>query len=102
MQVHTTYAFSKVVDTQLEVPHEQRVPTTFIFFIEIQENISFNYHIMSTYKVNSWCTVVIKLFSCSSQLSLKFKLLTNMKRAKINEILRFKSTKSIIYPANKC
>ena len=32
---------------------------------------------------------VIKLFSCSTQLSMKFKLLINIKKAKINEIIKF-------------
>ena len=44
----------------------------------------------------------IKLFSCSTQLNTKFELLINMKIPKVNEILRFKSSKSIIYPADKC
>ena len=45
---------------------------------------------------------VIKLFSYSTQLSMKFILLINIKIAKINETLRFKSSKLIIHPANKC
>ena len=45
---------------------------------------------------------VIKLFSCSTQLSMKFKLLINTEIDKINGNFRFKSTKQVIYPANKC
>ena len=45
---------------------------------------------------------VIKLFSCSTQLSMKFKLLINFEIAKINEIFKLKSQKLVIYHANKC
>ena len=44
---------------------------------------------------------VIKLFSCSTVLSI-FKLLINIVMAKINGNFRFKSPKPVIYPANKC
>ena len=44
----------------------------------------------------------IKHFSCSTQLSMKFKLLINTEIAKINGNIRFKSPKPVIYPANKC
>ena len=43
---------------------------------------------------------VIKLFSCSTQLSLKF--IINDKIAKINGNLKFRSHKPVIYPADKC
>ena len=45
-----------------------------------------------------------KTFSCSTQLSMMFKLLINIKIAKINDILRFETSMPIhvIYPANKC
>ena len=46
--------------------------------------------------------VVTKLFSCSIQLSMKFKIVINIKMAKINGIFRFKPSKPVIYPANKC
>ena len=45
---------------------------------------------------------VIKLFSYSTQLRLKFKMLTNAEKAQINGTFRFKSPKTIIYNANKC
>ena len=45
---------------------------------------------------------VIKLFPCSTQLSMKFKLLINTKMDKINGNFRFKSQKLVIYPADKC
>ena len=45
---------------------------------------------------------VIKLFSCSTQLSMKFKMLINIKIAKNNGNFRFRSQKPAIYPANKC
>ena len=45
---------------------------------------------------------VIKLFSCSTQLRMKFKLLINTETAKINENFRFQSQKPVVYPANKC
>ena len=45
---------------------------------------------------------VIKLFSCSTQLSMKFKMLMNIEIAKIYGIFRFNSLKPAIYPANKC
>ena len=45
---------------------------------------------------------VVKLFSCSTQLSLKFEFLRDVIVAKINEFLRFKSSKSVIYLAHKC
>ena len=46
---------------------------------------------------------VIKLFLCSTQLSLKFQLLSNVKIVRIDGIFMFKSIlKPIIYPANKC
>ena len=41
---------------------------------------------------------VIKLFSCSTQLSMKFKLLINTENAKINGNFRLKSPKPVIYP----
>ena len=43
---------------------------------------------------------VIKLFSYSTQLSMKFKLLINTKIGKINGNFRFKSPKPVIYPVN--
>ena len=45
---------------------------------------------------------VIKLFSCSTQLSMKFKMLINIEIAKIDGIFRFNLLKPAIYPANKC
>ena len=42
---------------------------------------------------------VIKLFSCSTQLIIKFKLLINTEMTKINRNSRFKP---VIYPAYKC
>ena len=45
---------------------------------------------------------VIKLFSCSAQLSMKFKLLVNIEIAKINGKFKFKSQKPVIFPADKC
>ena len=45
---------------------------------------------------------VIKLFSCSTKLSLKFKLLIDTEIANINSSFRFKSPKPVIYPAYKC
>ena len=44
----------------------------------------------------------IKLFSCSTQLSTKFKMLINIEIAKIYVIFRFNSLKPAIYPADKC
>ena len=46
--------------------------------------------------------MVIKLFSCSTQLSMKFILLINMIIARINSVLGLESLKLVIYPANKC
>ena len=43
----------------------------------------------------------IKLFSCSSQLSIKFELLINTEIALIDGNFRFRST-PVIYPADKC
>ena len=45
---------------------------------------------------------VIKLFSCSTQLSMKFKMLINIEIAKIDGIFRFNSLEPAIYPVNKC
>ena len=45
---------------------------------------------------------VIKLFSISAQLSMKFQLLINVEIIKISEKFRFKTQKLVIYPANKC
>ena len=45
---------------------------------------------------------VIKLFSSSAQLSMKFQLLINAKIVKISEKFRFKPQKLVIYPADKC
>ena len=45
---------------------------------------------------------VIKLFSISTQLSMKFQMLIYFEKAKINGIFRFESVKPVIYPANKC
>ena len=44
---------------------------------------------------------VIKLLSCSAQLSIKFIQLINTEIAKINGNFRFKSLKPAIYPADK-
>ena len=44
----------------------------------------------------------IKLFSCSTQLSMKFKSLIDIDIAKMNGICRFKSTNPVIYHAYKC
>ena len=45
---------------------------------------------------------VIKLFSRSTQLSLKFEWLINDKIAPKNWNFRFRSPKHLIYPADKC
>ena len=45
---------------------------------------------------------VIKLFSCSTQLSMKFKMLINIEITKIDGIFRFNSLEPAIYPAYKC
>ena len=45
---------------------------------------------------------VIKLFSCSTQLSMKSKMLINIEIAKIYGFFRFNLLKPTIYPANKC
>ena len=45
---------------------------------------------------------VIKLFSCSTQLSMKFKMLINIEIAKINGFFRLNSLEPAIYPAYKC
>ena len=47
-------------------------------------------------------TEVIKLFSCSTQLSIKLKLLINDEIAQINLDFRFRSPKPVIYSAHKC
>ena len=44
---------------------------------------------------------LIKPFSCSTQLSLKFILLVNFKIATINGIFGFISSKPIVYSANE-
>ena len=44
---------------------------------------------------------VMKLFSCSTQLSMKFKMLINIEIAKIDGIFKFNSLEPAIYPANK-
>ena len=56
-------------------------------------------------KLGIICTTgaeVIKLFSCSTQLSIKFKMLINIEIAKIYGIFRFNSLKLAVFPANKC
>ena len=45
---------------------------------------------------------VIKLFSSSAQLSMKFQLLINAEIIKINGKVRFKPQKLVIYPADNC
>ena len=45
---------------------------------------------------------VIKLFSSSAQLSMKFQLLINAEIVKIIGKFRFKTQKLVIYPAHKC
>ena len=50
----------------------------------------------------SYGTEVIKLFSCSTQLSMKLQLLINEEIAQININFRFISPKPVIYPADKC
>ena len=41
-------------------------------------------------------------FSCSTQLSIKFKLLINIEIVTISGKFRLKSKNPVIYPANKC
>ena len=48
---------------------------------------------------DSWAEI-IKLFSCSTQMSMKSKMLINIEIAKIYGIFRFYSLKPAIYPAN--
>ena len=57
---------------------------------------------MKSFKTLGPGAEVIKLFSCSTQLSMKFKMLINIEIAKIYGIFRLKSPKPVIYPANKC
>ena len=45
---------------------------------------------------------VIKLFSSSAQLSMKFQLLINAEIVKISGKFRFNPQKLVIYPADKC
>ena len=45
---------------------------------------------------------VIKLFSSSAQLSMKFQLLINVEIVKIIGKFKFKTQKLVIYPAHKC
>ena len=45
---------------------------------------------------------VIKLFTCSSQLIMKFQLLINVEVVKNCGKFRFKTQKLVIYPAHKC
>ena len=45
---------------------------------------------------------VIKLFSSSAQLSMKFQLLINVEIVKISGKFRFISHKPVIYPVHKC
>ena len=45
---------------------------------------------------------VIKLFSSSAQLSMKFQLLINVDIVKISGKFRFKTQNLVIYPAHKC
>ena len=45
---------------------------------------------------------VIKLFSSSAQLSMKFQLLINVEIVKISGEFWFKTQKLVIYPAHKC
>ena len=45
---------------------------------------------------------VIKLFSSSAQLSMKFQLLIDVEVVKISEKIRFKTQKLVIYSAHKC
>ena len=48
------------------------------------------------------CLEVKKLFTCTTQLSIKFKLLINDKIAQTNRNFRFRSPKHETYPAQKC
>ena len=45
---------------------------------------------------------VIKRFSSSAQLSMKFQLLMDVEIVKISEKFRFKTQYLVIYPAHKC
>ena len=45
---------------------------------------------------------VIKLFSSSAQLRMKFQLLISAEIVKISGKFRFKTKKLVIYPAHKC
>ena len=45
---------------------------------------------------------VVKLFSSSAQLSMKFQLLTDVKIVKISGKFRIRTEDLVIYPTHKC
>ena len=89
--IHVTYLFSSISNTV----------NSFKKKIVLNENYLKNEFSVSTDRGTSLGPEVIKLFSCSTQLSMKFYILINIKIAKVNGIFRFKSPKPVIYPAHK-
>ena len=59
-------------------------------------------HKETNLRVSDQALKVIKLFSSSAQLSMKFQLLIHVEIVKIRGKFRLKTQKQAIYPAHKC
>ena len=84
-----------------------------IILYNVKHQVSVHGHMLFNTRTRTWETSiniisqspgseVIKLFSCSTQLSMKFKLLKDIKIVGIKVMFTPQSLKSVIYPVNKC
>ena len=78
-------------------------PSVRTFVLGAQKNSLIMMVLLSTHNIYfSSGPEVIKLFSCSTQLSTKFQLLIKTKILTNEEVSCFKSLRCCIYHANKC
>ena len=96
------YAFALMKETpQFEEPDE-----TFFFSLSSDQEYAFHIWIDGINallnKPVSTGPEVIKLFSCTTQLSTKFQLLINIRIPTNKKVSCFKSLRCCIYHANKC
>ena len=71
---------------------------------DLKANTEYHKYQPTSLQVREMCTglEVIKLFSSSAQLSMKFQLLINVKIVEISGKFRFSTLQLVIYPAHKC
>ena len=73
----------------------------------VQSRFAYSKKVLNSHKAKSPGEIspgpkVIKHFSSSAQLSMKFQLLINDEIVKLGAQFRFKTQKLVVYPAHKC